>query len=448
MEGVFSLKERYPTMNLQDTFAIPSDILINIFGENDIKIQVPDKDNFLNPDQVGTQKFEDDKKLLLDLINNIRKQNGIDTQPVDTYSADQIAEIKALKEYQKAVDEGFQGTFEEYLRMKSLERKELEVGGRVGFSEGTKPFEVARGKRKGLYAVRSQLNVDDVANAVDSSTDYIYFKNKTDADNFYNSLARRGSETYIGKENFIKERKKFPKLNVDEFAAKMNELGYTDAGGKKLDGDRIRLYHGEFNVPLDKDAYKPKAPGAKKTRASDDPQRLKKIDDYVKGFEEEYGKKPTKRNVVAALQEQTRVMPIYEKTYGVTLPTGSGAKLTNVEKDINKILKNQKIIDKLDAGKFPTITDISRITGLDVALSETRLVDLAEKLRENPKYKKIADDYLDQPGLTNLDEGFGGRKRKRSRTILENRFVKLMGLDRKLPTLRTDILRKIQIGLK
>ena len=104
MEGVFSLKERYPTMNLQDTFAIPSDILINIFGENDIKIQVPDKENFLNPDQVGTQKFEDDKKLLLDLINNIRSQNGIETQPVDTYSEEQIAEIKALKEYQKAVE--------------------------------------------------------------------------------------------------------------------------------------------------------------------------------------------------------------------------------------------------------------------------------------------------------------------------------------------------------
>ena len=104
MEGVFSLKERYPTMNLQDTFAIPADILINIFGENDIKIQVPDKNNFLNPDQVGTQKFEDDKKLLLDLINNIRSQNGIETQPVDTYSADQIAEIKALKEYQKAIE--------------------------------------------------------------------------------------------------------------------------------------------------------------------------------------------------------------------------------------------------------------------------------------------------------------------------------------------------------
>ena len=72
-------------------------------------------------------------------------------------------------------------------------------GGRIGFSEGTNPFEIARGKRKGLYAVRSRLNVDNVADAVDSSEDFIYFKNKTDANNFYNSLARRGSETYIGK---------------------------------------------------------------------------------------------------------------------------------------------------------------------------------------------------------------------------------------------------------
>ena len=306
-----------------------------------------------------------------------------------------------------------------------MKRNPRADGGRIGFSEGTKPFEVTRGKRKGLYAVRSQLNVDDVADAVDSSTDYIYFKNKTDADNFYNSLARRGSKTYIGKENFIKERKKFPKLNVDEFAAKMNELGYTDAGGNKLDAEKIKQYHATFKVPLDKDAYKPKAPGAKKTRASNDPIRLKEIDNYVKEFETDYGKKPTSKNIVDALQEQRRVIPFYEKEYGVTLPKGSAQKITNVDKDVVKILKDPKIIAKLEAGKFPTITDISRITKLDVALSETRLVDVAEKLRENPKYKKLADNYLDQPGLTNLDEGFGGRKRKRSRAILENRFVKL-----------------------
>lgn len=190
------------------------------------------------------------------------------------------------------------------------------------------------------------------------------------------------------------------------------------------------------------DKYK-KIPIRGGTTPSDDPARLKRIDDYVKDFEKKYGKKPTAKNIRTQLKEQRRVIPIYEQVYG-KLPTGSGAKLTNVEKDIVKILNNKKIIEKLDAGKFPTITDISRITGLDVALSETRLVDLAEKLRENPKYKKIADDYLDQPGITKLSEGFGGRKRARSRAILENRFVKLMGLDKKLPSLRTEILRKIQ----
>ena len=336
-----------------------------------------------------------------------------------------------------------QETYEEYLQRKSM-RENAAYGGRIGFSKGTKPFQVASGKRKGLYAVRSRFNLDDVADAIDSSTDFIYFNNKTDANKFYNSIPRRGSETYIGEENFIKERKKFPKLNVDEFAAKMNELGYTDAGGKKLDAEKIKQYHATFNVPLDKDAYKLKAPGAKKTRASDDPQRLKEIDDYVKEFETDYGRKPTSKNIVDALQEQRRVIPFYEKEYGVTLPKGSGQKITNVDKDVVKILKDPKIIAKLEAGKFPTITDISRITKLDVALSETRLVDVAEKLRENPKYKTLADNYLDQPGLTNLDEGFGGRKRKRSRAILENRFTKLMGLDKKLPTLRSNILRKIQ----
>ena len=100
--GVFSLKEKFPTMNLEETFAIPADVLINIFGENDIKIQVPDIDNFLNPNDVGTRKYEDDKMLLLQLVNNIRKQNGIDTQPTNTYTDDQLKEIKALKDFQKA----------------------------------------------------------------------------------------------------------------------------------------------------------------------------------------------------------------------------------------------------------------------------------------------------------------------------------------------------------
>ena len=176
---------------------------------------------------------------------------------------------------------------------------------------------------------------------------------------------------------------------------------------------------------------------------SDDPARLKKINDYVKEFKKDYGVKPTAKNIRETLKEQRRVIPFYEKKYG-ELPKGKTNKITNVQKDVVKILKDPKIIAKLEAGKFPTITDVNRITKLDPVLAETRLVDLAEKLRDNPKYKKIADTYLDKPGVSTKDEIFGGKKGKRARVILENRFTKLMNLDQKLPSLRSNILKKIQ----
>ena len=69
---------------------------------------------------------------------------------------------------------------------------------------------------------------------------------------------------------------------------------------------------------------------------------------------------------------------------------------------------------------------------------------MAERLRDNSKYKKIADTYLDKPGVSSKDEIFGAKKGKRARVILENRFTKLMNLDQKLPSLRTNIIRKIQ----
>jgi len=176
---------------------------------------------------------------------------------------------------------------------------------------------------------------------------------------------------------------------------------------------------------------------------SDDPARLKKIDDYVKEFEKDYGVKPTAKNIRETLKEQRRVIPFYEKKYG-ELPKGKTNKITNVQKDVVKILKDPKIIAKLEEGKFPTITDVTRITKLDPVLAETRLVDFADRLKDNSKYKMLADKYLDKPGVSTKDEIFGGKKGKRARVILENRFTKLMELDQKLPTLRTKILKKIQ----
>ena len=157
---------------------------------------------------------------------------------------------------------------------------------------------------------------------------------------------------------------------------------------------------------------------------SDDPARLKRIDDYVKEFEKDYGVKPTAKNIRETLKEQRRVIPFYEKKYG-ELPKGKTNKITNVQKDVVKILKDPRIIKKLEEGKFPTITDVSKVTKLDPTLSESRLVDVAEKLRNSPKYKKLADNYLSQPGIENKTKAFGGIKKARSREIFENRFQKL-----------------------
>ena len=79
----------------------------------------------------------------------------------------------------------------------------------------------------------------------------------------------------------------------------------------------------------------------------------------------------------------------------------------------------RKVIQKLNAGKFPTITDVTRITKLDPVLAETRLVDVAERLRDNPKYKTIADAYLDKPGVSSRDEIFGAKKGKRAQVIYD-----------------------------
>ena len=119
-----------------------------------------------------------------------------------------------------------------------------------------------------------------------------------------------------------------------------------------------------------------------------------------------------------------------------------GKIITNVDKDVFKILKDPKILKKLEAGKYPSITDISKITKLDPVLSEIRLMDLAEKLA-NTKYANVAKNYLENTSLVDSDSPFGGSKGKKARVILENRFTKGMNIDQKLPAIRSNILKEI-----
>jgi len=158
---------------------------------------------------------------------------------------------------------------------------------------------------------------------------------------------------------------------------------------------------------------------------SNDPARLKRIHDFVKEYEKTYGVKPSKKKIEVVLKEQARVMPFYEAKYG-KLPVGKsgGAGSTRIIDDVRNILNDKKIKIKLDQGKFPTVADAVRVTKLDSTLAETRLVDVADKLKSDPKYKKIATDYLEKPGVTNIGK-FGGRKTARSRILFENRFFKI-----------------------
>jgi hypothetical protein len=295
---------------------------------------------------------------------------------MDEYLGDQ-------REYQKAVDDGFQGTYEEFLRIKSM-RDNAAYGGRIGFAigggnfygtdlgtrEGFKDTKIRVGRvgtdREGLFGVRATnvSEADNIPGAVKFGKEQVYFNTEKEA------------------KDYIKNKKKY------------------------------------FKPTIGKDKIK-----------SDDPVRLKKIDEYVKQFEQDYGKKPTAKNIRTALNEQARVIDIYEAKYE---PLPKGTVITNVDKDVFKILKDPKILKKLEAGKYPSITDISKITKLDPVLSEIRLMDLAEKLA-NTKYANVAKNYLENTSLVDSDSPFGGSKGKKARVILENRFTKGMNIDQKLP---------------
>ena len=135
---------------------------------------------------------------------------------MDEYLGDQ-------KEYQKAVDEGFQGTFEEYLRMKSLERKELAIGGGVvegedlGSREGFNNISKSEASFKFYEDKFGKKLLDEMAQEK-------YGKNFRDLDK--NNQLKFFKSQLNKYEDFIKENKRYP--NPTE----AYNIGLTQ-GGKK-----------------------------------------------------------------------------------------------------------------------------------------------------------------------------------------------------------------------
>jgi len=186
----------------------------------------------------------------------------------------------------------------------------------------------------------------------------------------------------------------------------------------------------------------------------DDPERLKAITDYVKKFKKENGVLPTKNEIREHFVKTTGSNPgksvtlLVERGELKDLPTGYGMKSSSiVDDDVKKLLKNKNIIDTLDSGKFPTISQIKNILKVDPTLAEVRAIDLGQTLTGNrdirfykapTKYKKLSENYLDK----NVGDMFKATGSK-SRAYYEKGLTKLLNLPKNINRIREDIVGKI-----
>jgi len=186
----------------------------------------------------------------------------------------------------------------------------------------------------------------------------------------------------------------------------------------------------------------------------DDPERLKAIKDYVKKFKKENGVLPTKNEIREHFVKTTGSNPgksvtlLVERGELKDLPTGYGMKSSSiVDDDVKKLLKNKNIIDILDSGKFPTISQIKNILKVDPTVAEVRAIDLGQTLTGNrdirfykapTKYKKLSQNYLDK----NVGDMFKATGSK-SRAYYEKGLTKLLNLPKNINRIREDIVGKI-----
>ena len=103
---VWSWNENFPGTDFEKDYGLTKEMLEKIFGDNDIKVRVPDKNSFLNPKEAETnvEKFESEKLIMQDLINSIRKQNGLTEKPRQAYSPEELEELRLKAKYRAELD--------------------------------------------------------------------------------------------------------------------------------------------------------------------------------------------------------------------------------------------------------------------------------------------------------------------------------------------------------
>jgi hypothetical protein len=177
--------------------------------------------------------------------------------------------------------------------------------------------------------------------------------------------------------------------------------------------------------------------------ASTDPARLKRINDFVIKYEKEYGYKPSAKKVRTVLNEQRRVIPFYEKKYGqLTRGLIGGKGKTTIVDQVKKLIKNKKVIEVLNKGRLPSMSQVAKVLNLNIGdnpIAESRRLDLANTLLENPKYKNIAQEAIKEASKSNqMSNAYA-----KARNLDEKRFSKIMNLDKLLPTYRKYIADKL-----
>jgi len=189
----------------------------------------------------------------------------------------------------------------------------------------------------------------------------------------------------------------------------------------------------------------------------DDPQRLKDIKKYFKDYKKQNKKFPTVQEAEDYFRSKLGkdIRPsivLAAKEANIDLPSGLIGQKLKVDRDIGKLLNRKTITDTLDAGKFPTESQIQAVLKSNRTNAATRQVDLANYLsgKTKPevktnitiptKYKNIATTAIDDLQLIN--EGQFGPRKARTRTYNERKLAKVFGID-SFQMLRQNILKKI-----
>ena len=279
--------------------------------------------------------------------------------------------------------------------------------------------------------------------AVRVKSDRIVFTGdvKTALENRKNFIDR-----FISKEDFIKLRNQNSNLTNQEFYDQFMKDKINDQGKLytfKSTRDATNKYTDVLEkLPVD---YKP---------------RLEAIKEYIDKFNKKNKVNPSAQEIIENFSGDERFfvsnrhVKAAEDLYKIKLPEGyKGSARVKLEQDLKKLLSRKTIIDTLDAGKFPTESQIQSVLKSTRTIAATRQVDLANYLAgtEVPvrqsglvvpkKYKKLATNAITDLEL--YKEGQYGPRKKRTRAYNEKRFSKIFGIDEGLANLRKDILGKI-----